>query len=357
MRLFMLAAVVLIVGGLVVSCGPTHQAPVVSEAEEAAEAAYQERRAFQRWHGQHVRVFNIWDRLAAANAEFCPEKIPAVGWWVSTPGGVSETLRGEYVRKFGGGDIPRITYLHAGGVAEKAGMRAGDQVVSVNGVVLAIGWNGQMSNWRTWKETSPLKVEYLRGGKRRLVNLTPVEACKFNVVVGPETTVNATASIDTISVSVGMLDFLTSDDDLALVIGHELAHHTEGHIGKSLGNSVLGGLLVGGITAVLGGTPTMAQDMTRLGMQAGQQAFTQEFESEADYVGLYFTARAGYRIDGAAELWRRMGELNPNSINFGSTHPTSAKRSVALSRAVREIEEMRRVGQSLRPKRLKEAKQ
>ena len=225
-------------------------------------------------------------------------------------------------------------------------MRVGDQVVSVNGVMLAIGWNGQMSNWRTWKETSPLKVEYLRGGKRRLVNLTPVEACKFNVVVGPETTVNATASIDTISVSVGMLDFLTSDDDLALVIGHELAHHTEGHIAKKMQNQVVGAVFGAVIGAAIG-LPGLGYS----GGTIGAMAFSKEFESESDYVGLYYTARAGYRIDGASELWRRMGELDPNSINFGSTHPTSAKRSVALSRAVREIERRREAGEPLVPKR------
>ena len=60
------------------------------------------------------------------------------------------------------------------------------------------------------------------------------------------------------------MEFVESDKELALIIGHELAHNTMGHIRKALGNYVV----------TLGGT-----------------RYTRPFESEADYVGLLYGAR------------------------------------------------------------------
>jgi len=57
--------------------------------------------------------------------------------------------------------------------------------------------------------------------------------------------------------------------------------------------------------------------------QTGMMAFSVAFEMEADYVGAYYAARAGYDISGAAEVWRAMSLEDPTSIRMGTDHPTS----------------------------------
>jgi predicted Zn-dependent protease len=78
-------------------------------------------------------------------------------------------------------------------------------------------------------------------------------------------------------------------------------------------------------------------------------AYSQEFEAEADYVGLYVIARAGYRIDDAANFWRRMAISSPGSVTMTGDHPATPERFVALQAAVKEIEAKTAQGQPLVP--------
>ncbi len=72
-------------------------------------------------------------------------------------------------------------------------------------------------------------------------------------------------------------------------------------------------------------------------MNAGGGAFSVEFEREADYVGLYMMARAGYAIETAPNFWRRMAMRDPKSIEHASSHPSTADRAASLDGAVDEI--------------------
>jgi predicted Zn-dependent protease len=78
--------------------------------------------------------------------------------------------------------------------------------------------------------------------------------------------------------------------------------------------------------------------------------FSQEFEAEADYVGMYFMARAGYDIDGVEEFWRRMSAENPRGIRLAYTHPNNAARFVGLAATGEEIASSQSAGLPLRPR-------
>ena len=75
-----------------------------------------------------------------------------------------------------------------------------------------------------------------------------------------------------------------------------------------------------------------------------------DFEAEADYIGVYYAARAGYDISEVASLWRRIAVRNPVSIHLeGTTHPSSAIRFLAIEQTVLEIDDKRRKGESIVP--------
>ena len=85
-------------------------------------------------------------------------------------------------------------------------------------------------------------------------------------------------------------------------------------------------------------------------MQVGALAFSQEFEAEADYVGVYHAARAGYDTRKAAYFWRRMAAAHPRAIGLqGTTHPSSANRFLAVEAASKEVAEKRAGGTRLVP--------
>jgi predicted Zn-dependent protease len=175
-----------------------------------------------------------------------------------------------------------------------------------------------------------------RGAERNVLSLRPEVGCDYGVGVELSPELNAFADGERVLITRGMVDFLDQDDDLALVLGHELAHNTYGHIEKKMGNALVGALL-GGLVGALAG-PDAVVDAVELGGQLGALAFSQEFEAEADYAGAYFAARAGYEVAGAADIWRRMGARHPEAIDLaGTTHPSTALRYLSLERTAEEI--------------------
>jgi predicted Zn-dependent protease len=78
-------------------------------------------------------------------------------------------------------------------------------------------------------------------------------------------------------------------------------------------------------------------------------AYSVGFEREADYVGAYYAARAGYDTKSTEEIWRRMALVHPHSILSGRTHPIAAVRFLQIQKTTAEIEEKKRRGQPLNP--------
>jgi predicted Zn-dependent protease len=142
----------------------------------------------------------------------------------------------------------------------------------------------------------------------------------------------------TMIVHTGLLARTTSADQLAAVLGHELAHYTQTHSIKRLraaksrltaGAIISMGLAVGGVSA--GGLPEIIALTSVMG-------FTREQESDADLLGTYFMGQAGYSIDAAAELWLMLTEeeehasvKHPKGPLFMSSHPSPTRRAARLA--------------------------
>ena len=143
-----------------------------------------------------------------------------------------------------------------------------------------------------------------------------------------------------LAVYTGLLDFVRSDDELAVVIGHECAHVLERHGAKKIRNAMLAKQVEGAIAQRLG-TLTPADRMSILGiLETGASLgaglpYSRNQESSADRVGLTLTAEAGYKPRAALAFWRRLAEANSGSPDPGllSTHPSDAAR-------IRQIEQL-----------------
>jgi len=177
----------------------------------------------------------------------------------------------------------------------------------------------------------------------------PLSECSYNFKVEADKTINAYADGKNVVVTTGM-DFANKDDELALVLSHEVAHNIMGHIQKSKKNSVLGGAtgLLLDVLAASQGIDTGAE-FTKKGMQVGALRFSSEFEKEADYVGLYITAIAKYPIDNAPSFWRKMSVNSPNAIYISTSHPTNPERYLLLEKTVAEIKQKQKNGVVLQP--------
>ncbi len=172
----------------------------------------------------------------------------------------------------------------------------------------------------------------------------------FLLESGETAAVNAYTDGKKVVVTPAMMEFANSDDQLATVLAHEYAHAVMAHPSKTGQNATMGGLL-GMAVDVLANSQGMNTSgmFSKLGAQSAVMKYSQGFEKEADYIGMYILKRSGYDIDKAAHLWRRMATLNPDGIYVGSTHPTSAERYVLLEKSAAEIKAKQSAGQKLLP--------
>lgn len=88
---------------------------------------------------------------------------------------------------------------------------------------------------------------------------------------------------------------------------------------------------------------------TREFQKAGARVYSVAFEREADYVGAYYAARAGYDLTGAEHGWRDFGLLHPDSIRFAKSHPTTPVRFVQMQKVAAEIADKQRRHLPLEP--------
>lgn len=175
--------------------------------------------------------------------------------------------------------------------------------------------------------------------------------CLFQVILDPsEHGLNAHADGQNVVIYPAMVDFTKNDNHLAFIIAHEFAHNLMGHIAATKQNATVGSLLgiVADVAAGAAGANTQGL-FGKIGQAQGVMRYSSAFESEADYVGLYILARAGFAIEQAPDFWRIMSQAEPDSIYIAQSHPTNPARTIAMGKTVAEIRAKQRAGQPLIP--------
>lgn len=133
---------------------------------------------------------------------------------------------------------------------------------------------------------------------------------------------------------------IQTDDDLAVVVGHEIAHVTARHGNERVSHSLLAQLGAAAIQIASKDQSASTRQLILSAYGAGATygyilPFSRKHESEADRIGLFYAARAGYNPEVAIPFWERMSALNSGSQppEFLSTHPSGDTRI----RKLREI--------------------
>ena len=138
-----------------------------------------------------------------------------------------------------------------------------------------------------------------------------------------------------IGVNTGLLRVATNQDQLATVIGHEVAHVLARHSGERLSNQAVVETGLQAAQAISGATTPAKQQLMGLlgvGAQVGVLLpFSRAQESESDLLGLDLMARAGFDPRQSITLWQNMERANSGGPPaFLSTHPSAGGRIEAL---------------------------
>lgn len=150
-----------------------------------------------------------------------------------------------------------------------------------------------------------------------------------------------------IAVYTGILDSVIqgNEDQLAAVIGHEIAHVTREHgnkrVTRNVGIQLAVSLFSEASDAWLEDPSTKEAVMGGLGLgiQYGVELpFGRGDETDADVWGLLYMERAGYDLDEAPKLWAKMGALSPNRPpEWQSTHPDPDNRQLRLKEEIPRV--------------------
>lgn len=288
------------------------------------------------------RVADVAWRIVTANAALCTDLKPQIGLVLQSTLEYSPRLRPLVIQALHIDDRAAIEAVAAGSPAAQAGLRRDDILLAVNGEPLTTAAPPAPAGADDRPATrapidraeaaidaalakGPVRLSVQRGGEEIDVTVAPRTGCAYDAQVLPGSDLNASADGRHVFVSAALVDYASSDNILAVVLGHEFAHdvlhHHRREDEKGFARSVLG---------EFGSTP--ASHMVA--------------EKEADYVGLYLTARAGYDISDAPEFHRHFPAV---AGDLGFSHPGNAERAAAVAATRDEIVAKRQRGEPLIP--------
>ncbi|WP_169311480.1 M48 family metalloprotease [Desulfobacca acetoxidans] len=194
----------------------------------------------------------------------------------------------------------------------------------------------------------PVTLLLDRQGVRKQVTLYPVHLPAeygFLIVAGRSgSEVNAFAAPGRIMITRRFLNLCRTDDELAIVLGHELAHHALGHLARQQGQYAA----VGFVGDVLGfflrlvpwpvKTPyrPVDEDIRRVVQGAAFSVYNRQDEREADAYGLWYAFQAGYDVEQGILIWERVSAAAQRNVfentYFLDSHPAAPERLARLKK-------------------------
>jgi Zn-dependent protease with chaperone function len=318
-----------------------------------------------------VRTFAVGNRVLIGGADICGKNVRTV-----MPFGVKADEAGAFrvlwaVDKDGTGQAPRFddVLVALDGQPLLTGRRAGRDLAA------------RMTAAAQQNRAVALRVD--RAGQILELTVAPTASCDYYIEYDNRNVENAYADGKAIHVYRGLIRILGDDHELAAVIAHELAHNALGHL-RSANTNLLIGVLLGGLLGALadGGTvdegtgPEADDDAFDFGPKAKAQnsggtgdgtqvgpvtsmmaqmggavarQFNSAFEAEADYVGAYIMAAAGFDYEAMPDVLRRLAQPKDFEFVWGRSHPPTPERAAAAEATIDEIRRKIAAGQPLRP--------
>lgn len=288
-----------------------------------------------------IRLLDVSYPLLTAAADWCPfDQEPTYGFLLRGEAGV-ERAQGNST-----GVQAMVAYIHPSLPAALAGLSVGDVILEVN-TMNVTGESpddvGRLIGRVTRAKIQPLQLEILRGRERRMLALSAVPACHYSVQVQDTPLINGITDGRQIGVTRGAMQFFRWDDELAWIVAHEIAHNVLSHNQNAKFQEML--------HAFLSAWGEVSDSLDTVSLRPS-------LEAQADYVGAYLMARAGYDLDAVRWVWERLARIEAlqtgQKPELAQVHPQTKERLAAFERTLQEIETKRQAGQPL-PVRLEES--
>lgn len=270
-----------------------------------------------------LRLATIGYRLTTANAPLCRDVAPNLGVALHALGQYGD--RAEAKRVFGFDAPVAVEAVVPGGPAARAGIAAGDSITAINGTPLPAetprGAADSAQRDAAWDLIdaqavgTPVLLSVRRGGQVRIVPVAAAAACRsaFELLLGPGEAAQADGRL--IHVSANYFERYR-DEEIAVVLAHELAHNILRHRTRLRDAGVEDGLL----------------------REFGRNArLTRRVEREADLLSVSLLRNAGYDPASAVAFWRDHGGGIADSLLRSRTHPSASARARDIAAEIARI--------------------
>jgi hypothetical protein len=331
--------------GCLAACAPVSKLPDLDSASLRTEELRQQRMVIEQTLADTAQVHRIVYPILMASADLCGARV-ALGTGLAIENLYDHAVEARDAAVAAGlGPGLSVIAVAPGSAGARAGLQAGDKITSVGGLELPQGAHAREALFEAaaLTEGRELHLSYRRGTEEGDVSLLRDRICDIPYRVVFNEQINAYADMGGLTAYTGLLRFLKDDKAVAVVLGHEIAHVVMGHIRPGPSNATVAGLF-DSLFGRFGFTGAGAKDGTL------RAPIGQAYEAEADYVGLYLIARAGFPIAEAADVYRHFAVSAPGGIeaNDGS-HPSTVRRALALDATAKEIAAKQAAGAPLRP--------
>ncbi len=335
---------------------PKGKLPSINQAEIDMEAERQKRVSYAKYIEQMSLVKSIGFKVNSSNADICNKTDFKSGLTFANENVMGLKIAKFFPTKINLGSRVSIIDIVKDSPADKAGLALGDVIIEVDDFIFPEGKNALKKISKHFKDVEEKQVKRIkvdRKGEILKFNVNQKKICNYPIIFTQDKIVNAYADGKSIIMTQGMVDYARDDNEIAMVIAHELAHNDRGHLDAKKKNT----LIMGSIGFILdlmtiyysGGTAGGDAQNTELWSKIGSQAYSVEFEKDADYGGVYYAYRAGYDISQVKNFWERIGSENPKQIAISSTHPATAERYLQIEKTVEEIKKKKIDGLALVP--------
>jgi predicted Zn-dependent protease len=201
------------------------------------------------------------------------------------------------------------------------------------------------------QETLQSALTRIRPAADQLCREMAVGVCDWKFRTSKDRSLNASAGAGgVILVNRGVVEYATNEEEVALVIAHEIGHQSANHVAAGQRNqvvgAVIGAVLLGAVGTLASYKSPYSSSITQqavqtggdLGGAIGRISFSKEQEREADYIAAVILYRSGMDLDKARSFLVTMARASGRKeTGMLDSHPAGPERIAAWDKAVAEI--------------------
>ena len=256
---------------------------------------------------QMLRLAEVDWRLRLAATPRCPRAASGIGVTIDHAAAYRPADRALLARTLQMGEMPQIAAVAPDSPADRAGLRSGDELLAIGDVRVAetlaqtadpaLFAEDVMDRLADLPEGRPVSLVVRRGRASLRKSVVPVAICASRTMLETRGSLEAHSDSHDIAVTSALVDFTANDDELALILGHELAHVI--------------------LEAAVDAPP--AESLAA--------------EQQADLLGAAIAHCAGYDMARAAAFWPRFEAQDALKRERLATHPSPGQREARIRSA------------------------